>query len=390
MAYFNPYIDKTGLHTPTYEDIRDELISEMKQIFGTDIYIDSDSQDYQQVSIFAKKIYDTNALAVLIYNNRTANTAIGVGLDNLCALVGIYRQPATNSAVQVTVTGIPSTVITNGKVSDGETNWLLPESVTIPDSGQITVECNSEEKGYHLALPNTVTKIVTPVYGWLSVTNTYQSTPGVDEETDSHLRGRYSRSTQIPALCVFDGITASLQSLEGVSRVKGYENDTGTPDELGLPAHSITFVVEGGDEEAIATQIYDKKTPGCYTNGTTEVEVSSVSGNVTVIRFYRPTYKPVYVKVSLKKLAGYNDIYEENIKNALVEYINNLEIAETVYRSVLWSVATSQMGSILSPQFAITDIQLSVDGINYTQADIELNFYNASIAESDNIIVEVS
>ena len=82
MAYFSPYIDQTGMHVPTYADIRDELISMMKQIFGQDIYIDVDSQDYQQISIFAKKIYDTNSLALLTYNNRTANTAIGVGLDN--------------------------------------------------------------------------------------------------------------------------------------------------------------------------------------------------------------------------------------------------------------------------------------------------------------------
>ena len=60
MAYFNPYIDGTGIHVPTYNDIRDELISQMKQIFGSDIYIDEDSMDYQQISIFAKKIYDAN------------------------------------------------------------------------------------------------------------------------------------------------------------------------------------------------------------------------------------------------------------------------------------------------------------------------------------------
>ena len=75
MAYYAPYIDTTGIHVPTYEDIRDDLIASMKQIFGQDIYLDDDSQDYQQISIFAKKIFDTNSLAVLVYNNRTANTA---------------------------------------------------------------------------------------------------------------------------------------------------------------------------------------------------------------------------------------------------------------------------------------------------------------------------
>ena len=390
MAYFNPYIDGTGIHVPTYNDIRDELISQMKQIFGSDIYIDEDSMDYQQISIFAKKIYDTNSLAVMVYNNRTANTAIGVGLDNLCALVGIQRNPATYSTIHLTITGTPNTVIKNGQATDGDSVWDLPAEVTIPDTGQIVVECNSHEKGYFLALPNTVNTIKTPVYGWLGVTNTYQSTPGIDEETDSHLRGRYSQSTQLPELCAFDSMTASIQTVEGVSRVKGYENDTGEADSLGLPAHSVTYVVEGGEDESVAFQIYNKKTPGCYTNGTTAVNIESVAGNITVIRFYRPTYKPVYVKVSLKKLQGYNDVYVQNIKDAITNYVNNLQIAETVYRSVIWSVAIGQMGSILNPQYSITDIQLSVDGATYNQADIELDFYNAALTDADKITVEVS
>ena len=99
MAYFTPFIDETGLHIPTYTDIRDELISKMKTIFGDDIYIDPDSMDYQQVSIFARKIYDTNCLAQLVYNNRTPITAIGVGLDNDVVYAGIKRKPATNSIV---------------------------------------------------------------------------------------------------------------------------------------------------------------------------------------------------------------------------------------------------------------------------------------------------
>ena len=390
MAYFNPYIDGTGIHVPTYNDIRDELISQMKQIFGSDIYIDEDSMDYQQISIFAKKIYDTNSLAVMIYNNRTANTAIGIGLDNLCSLVGIQRNPATYSTIQLTITGIPNTVIKNGQATDGDSVWDLPAEVTIPDTGQIVVECNSHEKGYFLALHNTVNTIKTPVYGWLGVTNTCQSTPGIDEETDAHLRGRYSQSTQLPELCAFDSMTTSIQTVEGVSRVKGYENDTGEADSLGLPAHSVTYVVEGGDDESVAYQIYSKKTPGCYTNGTTSVNIESVVGNITVIRFYRPTYKPVYVKVSLKKLQGYNDVYVQNIKDAITNYVNNLQIAETVYRSVIWSVSIGQMGSILNPQYSITDIHLSVDGTTYSQADIELDFYNAALTDADKITVEVS
>lgn len=389
MAYFSPYIDQTGMHVPTYADIRDELISMMKQIFGQDIYIDVDSQDYQQISIFAKKIYDTNSLALLTYNNRTVNTAIGVGLDNLCALVGITRKPATYSTVQVTINGDASTEINDGQISDGTNLWDLPAVVTIPSNGIITVQARSHSKGYVTALPNTLTTIVTPVYGWLGVTNNYQANPGVDEETDASLRERYAQATASPANTVFESMIASVSQVDGVSKLKVYENDTGITDDNGLPPHSVTFVVEGGDNADIATEIYYKKTPGCYTNGDVEVNLTSETGNVTVVRFYRPTYKTVYVKVLVKKLSGYNDNYATNIKNAIVEYIEGIEISEVVYRSILWSLAVGQLGSIQSPEFAVTDIQLSTDGSSYNTNDIAMFFNEVASTDSAKVTVEV-
>ena len=390
MAYYAPYIDTAGIHVPTYEDIRDDLIASMKQIFGQDIYLDDDSQDYQQISIFAKKIFDTNSLAVLVYNNRTANTAIGTGLDNLCALVGIKRKPATYSTCQLTINGEPGTVINDGQASDGTNLWDLPKIVTIPDNGIITVEATSHEKGYIAALPNTINIVATPVYGWLGVTNTYQANPGNDAETDASLRARYAISIQAPADSIFESLLASLKQVAGVTKVRGYENDTGVADSIGLPAHSVTFVVEGGDNTDIATEIYYKKTPGCYTNGSTAVNLTSPTGNITVIRFYRPTYRTVYVKVFVKKLTGYNDNYATDIKNAIVDYINGLDIAETVYRSILWSVAIGQMGSITSPEYSVTDIKTSANGSYYSQTDISMLFNESAFTEAANVIVEVS
>lgn len=390
MPYFSPYIDNSGMHLPLYSEIRDQLITEMKGIFGQDIYIEEDTQDYQQISIFAKKIFDTNALALLVYNNRTPITAIGVGLDNLCALVGIKRKPATYSSVQLTMTGVAGTTITNGTATDGTNTWNLPNEVTIPSNGIITVLATCDKSGSVSAAPNTITTIVNPTYGWLSVTNNYAATPGQDVESDAQLRARYAAATYAPSETVMDGISSALQSISEVTRVKGYENDTNETSTEGFPPHSITYVVEGGNEDSIAVTIYNKKTPGVYTNGTTEINVIGVGGSINLIRFYRPTYKQIYVKVFLKKLSGYNDSYVDSIKEAIKNYIDNLEIAESVYRSVVWSVATSQMSDILSPAFSLTDVQLSTDGTTYSGSDITVNFNEAAQVTLANIQVVVS
>lgn len=51
MTYFKPYVDSTGLHIPTYNDILEDMIAAMKQIYGDDIYLDNSSPDYQLLSI---------------------------------------------------------------------------------------------------------------------------------------------------------------------------------------------------------------------------------------------------------------------------------------------------------------------------------------------------
>lgn len=390
MPYVPPYIDNTGMHIPTYSEIRDDLIQQMKSIFGEDIYIDEDSKDYQQISIFAKKIFDTNALGLLVYNNRTPNTAIGIGLDNLCALVGITRKPATYSTVQLTITGNAGTTITNGKATDGTYTWNLPASVTIPDNGTIVVEATCDVSGSITAAANTINTIATPTFGWLSVTNTYVASAGVDVETDAELRGRYANATYQPSKTVLDGLLENIEALEGVTRSKIYENDTNEVDSNGLPAHSITAVVEGGDDKDIATAIYFKKTPGCYTNGTTAVDLTTLSGNEATIRFYRPTNVAILVKIAIKQLPGYNSTYADEIKEAVYNYLSNLDIAETVYRSIIWSVAIQTMASINSPAFSVLGVQLGLNPQSITDQDITMAFNEVAKTTKAAIQVVVS
>lgn len=389
MAYYAPYIDTTGLHTPSYEDIRDDLISQMKDIYGNDIYLGPDTQDYQLISIFAKKIYDTNNLGILVYNNRTPNTAVGIGLDNLCALVGITRKPATYSSVQLTITGDAGTTITNGQATDGTYIWDLPETVTIPENGTIIVQAISHKSGKVTALPNTINTIYTPTFGWLSVTNTQAATPGTNVESDMELRGRYAYSTYTPSASVFEGILAAVSDVEGVSRTKGYENDTGDVSSEGHPAHSITMVVEGGNSTEIAEAIYFKKTPGCYTNGNTEVQLMTTVGNPIKIRFERPTSKECYIQVTITALNGWSSAYEEEIKQAILNYINNMEIAETVYRSSIFSVAMGIMPNLSSPAFSVTSVKFSDDGESFSSDDFEIAWNEVSNISLENITIEV-
>ena len=92
----------------------------------------------------------------------------------------------------------------------------------------------------------------------------------------------------------------------------------------------------------------------------------------------------------VKKLSGYNDNYATDIKNAIVDYVSGLDLAETVYRSILWSVAIGQMNSITSPEYSVTDIQTSTDGSSYSQADVSMLFNESAFTDIAKVTVEVS
>ena len=354
--YQAPYIDEAGLHISSYNDIRDSLVEEMRAIYGNDIYLDNDSQDYQMISAFALMAYDVQQALLLAYNNISPATATGTGLDRVVALNGIRRAAASYSTCLVKLTGTAGTIVSNGIVQDSRgIQWRLPKSVTISNDGTATALATCTTIGRITAATGDINTIVTPTRGWTSVINDVPAIAGVNQETDSALRAKQRISTANPSNTVFEGTIGAIANVDGVVRYAAYENDTDTERD-GLPPHSITLVVDGGTNEDVAQAIYLHKTPGCYTNGDIEV---NVSGSLTEIpiRFYRPHYVDVAVKVSIKTLTGYTDATASQIKANIYDYINGLAIGETLY-------APNLNGPILSalngqPSFYVTGLTAS-------------------------------
>lgn len=342
MSYFAPYIDASGLHLPTYHDILNSMIEEMKGIYGSDIYLENDSADYQFLSILALKISDSYQAVQYAYNSRSPQTAIGAALDAVVKLNGIKRKEAGHSTVEVVITGTPFTEIKNGVVADvSNVEWILPKSVIIGDTGSVTVSAVCRDNGAIVAERNTIKKIVTPTYGWISVNNEKTAIPGVSIETDGELRQRQTISTSIPSQTMLEGTLGAILSLPDVTRAAVYENDTNSAakneksNPHGLPPHSITCVVEGGQDDDIAKAILYHKGIGCYTNGEKEIYIKDKNGYTNTVRFTRPSYINVKVEVTLSRYSGYVVSIAENVKKAIYHYLSSLAIGHSVSISVL-------------------------------------------------------
>ena len=396
MAYFAPYIDTSGLHIPGYTDIVDDLVSEAKRIFGDDIYLENDSMDYEYISVIALKMYDTLSSVMYAYNSRSPVTAVGSGLDTVVKINGLKRKSASYSTCVVTITGTPQTVIKAGEVQDiAGNNWKLPENITIPASGELDTTAVCTTIGAITALIGDINKIATPQLGWMSVTNKVKAVEGQPVETDAELRERQAVSTALPSQTLLEGTIAGIIAVEGVTRQRIYENDTNDNsitdnNPYGLPAHSITAVVEGGTDENVAEQIYLRKGIGCYTNGTTEVEVINKYDITTPIRFYRPTYIPIYVTVNIKKYTGYTDNIPNIIKNNIIDYLNSLNIGDDLSVSLLWNAALTANPVLTSPIFSVLNLIAGKNSVEQNTTDIEINFNEVVQGNIENIIVNVS
>ena len=388
MAYFEPYIDYAGFHMPSYIDIRDDMIEQAKTIFGPDVYLSEDSQDYQYISVISRKIYDTLKLAEEVYNNRGPTTAVGSALDSVVKLNGLSRKAAQHSKCKVKIVGEPNTTITNGVVSDVFKNkWDIPDAI-IPDSGYVYVEAVAQTAGAIVSDIGNIKYIETPTQGWEEVYNEEPAEVGNNTETDSELRSRQAVSTAQPSRTVLIGIVGAVAAVKNIKRYKVYENDTNITDENTVPPHSICVVAEDGESIEIAEAIYKHKTPGCGTYGdTSETIVDDTFGTSTKINFCRPEYVDIAMTVRIKALNGYTNSIADNIKTALVEYASNFEIGNELNISALWGVIFSVLPNLYSPSFSILSVTAGVLNGDESTNDIEVNYNQVVRLSESNINV---
>ncbi|EGT9167449.1 hypothetical protein JE464_003507 [Salmonella enterica] len=380
-----------GISAPDYQTILDTLTSYFQQIYGSDAYLEPDSKDGQMVALVALAVHDANNTAIAVYNCFSPATGYGAALTSNVKINGIARKGATNSTVDLLLTGTAGTTITNGTVKDtNNVIWRLPASVVIGVDGTVTVTAICSNSGAVVALAGTITTINTPTRGWTSVTNPAAATVGAPAETDAELRIRQGQSVAIPSITPFEGVDGAIANIAGVTRHKLYENDTGKTDGNGLPPHSISAIVDGGDVTEIARTIRGNKGQGVRTWGKTSVTVPDRYGNPHIISFSRPTDVPVYGKITLKVFAGYTSQIGVQIQQAVADYINRLMIGDQVLLSRIYSPAN--LGVVSGGNARYYDIQELLIGKSpeaVAAANINIAYDESASCKPENIIITV-
>lgn len=382
-----PVIDENGITAPSYADIYAFLVAKFQGIYGADTYLGPDSQDGEWLGVIATAINDANAIALKIYGSFSPATAVGAALASNVKINGIAKAESTFSTVDLLLVGQAGTTITNGIAGQ---KWALPPTVVIPSGGAITVTATCTQTGQVSAPAGTITTISTPTLGWQSVMNPSDAVEGAPVESDATLRKRQAVSVAIPSRTVLEGTVGAVASVVGVTRYRPYENDTSTTDGNGIPSHSISLVVEGGDATEIATAIAAKKAPGTGTFGTTTIVVNDIYGIPHPISFFRPTDQAITATVTLKALAGYTTAIGQSVQQAVSDYVNAVDIGGGESGTVEWADAITSANSVPgNTTFKITALSLSGPG-GAGAPDVPLAFNQAATCAPASVTLTVS
>lgn len=386
------YIDSTGFHFADYPTFLQFFTDGYQGIYGADTNLAADTQDGQFIAIQAKAAYDTASIAASTYNSFSPVTAQGVGLSRNVKINGINRRVPTNSVVDLTIVGQSGTVLTDAIATDAlNQKWLIPVT-TIPGGGSVTATAVAELPGAITADANTINQIFTPTRGWQTVNNVLAATPGEPVETDAELRLRQQQSTANPSLTVLDGTNGAVLNVSGVLKERGYENDTGTTDGNGLPAHSISILVKGGDDVEIANAIALHKTPGTRTFATGAGAVSEIvydaHGMPLTINFQRPTSVTIKAEITIAVDIGWTSEYEALIQQAVADFINENRIGDTVIISKLFTPAYLT-GTPAGQTFDITTLEIGKNMDPVGDVNIVLDYDEEAICVADTDVTVI-
>lgn len=368
-----------GFVPMTFEDIRADINARVWNTISPTLDLSDRTYEGQLIAIVAYHLALLWELGEANNSQLDPDKAMDALLDAICLLTGTFRAAASYSTVTLTLTGDPSTLITEGhaaRVTDGprfdtdddvtlETvdDWATStmyavgdrvtsngnvyqcttagesDSMTGPSSvdpledivdndahwrflGEGTaagdVESTATETGPLAANSGTITEIVTPVGGWNGVVNVLDADVGRNRMTNAELRILRELELAQPGTCTQDAIRSALLQVAGVTNVTVFVNNTDETNVDDMPPHSVEAMVQGGEDQDIWDALLANVAAGIQTTGTEEGTAIDSQGTEHTEKFTRPEEIPIYVEIDLIIDA---DTYPENGDDLVAEAI---------------------------------------------------------------------
>jgi uncharacterized phage protein gp47/JayE len=377
-------LTSTGFLPETLAQVQADIQAALQSAFGADIDLSPTGPFGALAGIHADREAPLWQLGQAIYAAMYPDSATGAALDDLCAITGVVRLPATKSLLSAVLVGTNGTVVPLGTVlatstaaskfatnaaatiatltayatsqnfvvGDLRTNAGNIYSCTTPITGSaaaptgtgtsivdaggtwryisagsaaVAVACSATLTGPVAAPAGTLTSISTPVAGFTSVVNPLDAALGTNIESDAALRLRRSALLRAQGNSTLAAIQADILDVSGVTAALAFENDTDLTDGFSRPPHSVEVVVQGGVDQYVANALFASIAAGIASFGSyTPQVVVDTAGTSHNVKFTRPTAVPIFVAVTVTRGPSYPTTGDAQVKQAIVDYAAGL------------------------------------------------------------------
>lgn len=374
-----------GYYRPIYTELLAQQIERAKVLFGEDIDTSDTSVFGKMLRLNVLDLADCYENLEQIYYARFPNTANGMNLERLLPFAGISRNPRTFARHNIELTGEPGALVEAGfLVCDKELYFATMEDCKIPDDGKAITMVECQERGKIGNIAN-INEVVNPTVEITGVKYIELAEEGQDQESDTGLRIRFNESIAGAGAATIDAISGAIMRVPGITGVNIVENDTAQEVE-GRPPHSFECYVLGpaSQDYAVGQAIFSKKPLGIKCTGDVEVDVLDKGGLPHVVRFSRTEEVIVYVKIEIVVNSFYETTGNEEIKRNLSEYVLSLGNGDDVILSSLYGHIHKVSGVVETRV-----LQLSKDGIEYSNGNIECTSFQVARLSQEHVEVTV-
>ena len=351
LLSFNP---ETGMVAPDTAVLRDAVAAHWESAFNTGdgsptLDTEAATPAGQLVDAEAAYLAQVNAELLYLFSQLNPRTAEGVWQDALGYIYFLSRKIAQPTLVTVTCSGLQGTQIPAGAQMQDEdgTRYELVSTVTIPAGGSVDGIFQCLEAGPIECPAGTLTTIVTVIPGWDSGTNAAAGVIGRNRESQVDFENRRFASVAKNSHGSVFSLQGALADLDGVVDCQVLENPTSATvakHGVSIPSHSVAICIYGGNDDAIAETIYNKKDAGCGTTGNATVtHTATEAGNaVYTYSIVRPTPTDVHIEVEINKTQQTSATVEQDVIDAVIgDFLGNdsssgntrVGLAQTVYAS---------------------------------------------------------
>jgi uncharacterized phage protein gp47/JayE len=277
------------------------------------------------------------------------NNAHGALLDLTAQLFGLNRRPATQGTAQLDVIQLSApTAFVSAGTRFGQVAgpndlrvWRAVQDTTLTGAPGESILVRCATAGQLTAGAGAINRLLDPVSGLVSASNSLFAVPGRAVQSDPELRADVLKLLQAPSRGVLGALyAAAVRAVPAGTYVGALENTTNAPVTIGtklIPSHGSAIVVwpalSAADAQLLREAIFETKPLGGGIGGDQIGQVVGPDGVSRPVGFFVADPVPVTVDVQAMLAPGSSDpATAANIKAAIEAFFGRLDVGERVSR----------------------------------------------------------